>query len=406
MNRNSVALLCFVFTLGVSCSNQKKNPELIYVNSPANKNSAEPFLFTDSKDQVYLSWIEKQENVSQLKFSKFENNQCSEPITIASGEAWFVNWADYPTLAAHNGNFVAHFLEKSGESTYAYDVKLVTSVDGKTWNNPIILHDDMKQAEHGFVTILPYGDNFFVTWLDGRNTVMEGMVPMAIGMAGDHSGHHGAMSLRAAVVDPTGKKISEWELDNKTCDCCQTTAAITSTGPVVVYRDRSDEEIRDLSIIRLVNDAWTTPQPVHKDNWKIAGCPVNGPRISGKENNLAVAWFTAANDTARVNVAFSNDGGETFETPIRIDEAETIGRVDIELLDANRAVVSWMEGSVIKARIVYRDGTKDSSWQVANSSTARASGFPQMTKAGNQLLFAWTDEVDKTIKVGRISIGK
>ncbi|MBK7651802.1 MAG: hypothetical protein IPJ20_15225 [Flammeovirgaceae bacterium] len=92
----------------------------------------------------------------------------------------------------------------------------------------------------------------------------------------------------------------------------QTTAAITSNGPVVVYRDRSDEEIRDMSIVRLINDEWTKPQAVHEDHWKIAGCPVNGPRISNYENTLAVTWFTAASDSAQVNVSFSSDGGTSF----------------------------------------------------------------------------------------------
>jgi hypothetical protein len=389
----------------VACSEKKnlpdQTPKINLIPSPTGANSAEPFLFTDSKDQVYLSWIEKQEDISQLKYSKLEAGVWGEPTIIASGNSWFVNWADYPMMTAHNGNYVAHYLDKSGESTYAYDVKLVTSIDGKTWSNPVILHNDKKQAEHGFVTILPYGDNFFVTWLDGRNTVMEGME----NMEGDHSGHHGAMSLRAAVIDPTGKKINEWELDNKTCDCCQTTAAITANGPVVVYRDRSDEEIRDMSIVRLVNNEWTSPQPIHNDKWNIAGCPVNGPRISSIENNVVVAWFTAASDSAKVNVAFSANGGETFDDPIRIDEGKTIGRVDIVLLNADKAVVSWMEGAAIKARIIHRNGIKDSPWEIANSSDARSSGFPQMTRARDQLLFAWTDDEEKTIKTASMSIG-
>ncbi len=396
----------------VACSEKKdltdQTPRINLILSPAGENSAEPFLLTDSKDQVYLSWIEKQEGISQLKYAKLEAGAWSEANLIASGNSWFVNWADYPMMTTHNGNYVAHYLDKSGESTYAYDVKLVTSADGKIWNNSVILHDDMKQAEHGFVTILPYGDNFFVTWLDGRNTVMEGME----NMEGDHSGHHaslpgqGAMSLRAAVIDPTGKKINEWELDNKTCDCCQTTAAITANGPVVVYRDRSDEEIRDMSIVRLLNNEWTTPVAIHNDKWNIAGCPVNGPRISNSENNVVVAWFTAASDSAKVNVAFSANGGETFEDPIRIDEGKTIGRVDIVILNADKAVVSWMEGSAIKARIIHRNGVKDLPWEIANSSGARSSGFPQMTKAGDQLLFAWTDDKEKTIKVASMAIGK
>lgn len=402
-NRFCISIFCLV---ALACSEKRSSTDqtsqINLISSPAGANSAEPFLFTDSNDQVYLSWIEKQDGISQLKFSKLQVGGWTEPTMIATGNSWFVNWADYPMMTTQNGNYVAHFLDKSGESTYAYDVKLVTSADGKIWNNPIVLHDDKKQAEHGFVTILPYGDNFFVTWLDGRNTVMEGME----NMAGDHSGHHGAMSLRAAIIDPTGKKINEWELDNKTCDCCQTTAAITSNGPVVVYRDRSDEEIRDMSIVRLVNNEWTTPQPVHKDDWNIAGCPVNGPRIASKENHVAVAWFTAAGDTAQVNVVFSENGGETFENPIRIDDGKAIGRVDIVLLDGVKAVVSWMEGSTIKARIIHRSGEKDLPWEVATSSGARSSGFPQMTKAGDQLVFAWTDDQEKTIKVSTLNLVK
>ncbi|MBK8293051.1 MAG: hypothetical protein IPK96_21060 [Flammeovirgaceae bacterium] len=92
-------------------------------------------------------------------------------------------------LAVNNNNYLAHYLARSGTGTYAYDVALVQSSDGKKWSKPFLLNTDNKEAEHGFVTILPYGDNFFVTWLDGRNTVMEGMA----GMEGDHhDGHHGA----------------------------------------------------------------------------------------------------------------------------------------------------------------------------------------------------------------------
>ncbi len=390
--------------IGIGCSTDRRaNSEMIHVNSlnsPATSPAAEPFLFTDSKNHVYLSWIEKQDTINYFKFSRLENNQWTEPTKIASGSSWFVNWADYPMLAVNNNNFLAHYLERSGTSTYAYDVALVKSLDGNDWSKPFLLNTDGKQAEHGFVTILPYGDNFFIAWLDGRNTVMEGM-------EGDqHNGHQGAMSLRAAVIDTNGNRLNEWELDNKTCDCCQTTAAITSNGPVVVYRDRSDEEIRDMSIVRLINNEWTKPQPVHEDRWKIAGCPVNGPRISNYENTLAVAWFTAASDSAHVNVSFSSDGGATFDKPVRIDEGETIGRVDIAMLGSDKAMVSWMEGSKIKARVVHKDGMIDKSIEVANSSGTRSSGFPQMTKAGDQLIFAWTDDQDKNIKVSSLSISK
>lgn len=402
-NKVFVLLLCVI---GVACSSKKNTsestPHINSLLSPAKSNSGEPFLFTDKDSTVYLSWIEKSEDKSTFKFSSLKKGEWSEPAIIASGNTWFVNWADYPMIAANGNQMIAHFLDRSGEGTYSYDVRLTSSSDnGKAWLDPFVLHDDKKQAEHGFVTLLPYGDNFFVSWLDGRNTVVEGMEGMDH-KEGSHGGHHGAMSLRAAIIDSKGNKINEWELDNKTCDCCQTSAAITANGPVVVYRDRSDDEIRDMSIVRLIDGQWTEPTPIHEDHWKIAGCPVNGPRVVADGNNLAAAWYSVASDTSKVNVIFSTDGGATFEKPIRVDEGSAIGRVDIVMLDNKSAMVSWMEGTMIKAARVYSDGRKEPSVTIASSSESRSSGFPQMTKSGNQLIFAWTDDKDKSIKMASV----
>ena len=268
-------------------------------------------MFTDSKGVVYLSWIEKKGKENYFKFSTLENDKWSEPVVISSGNNWFVNWADYPMLAADGANnLMAHFLAKSGESKYAYDVKVLNSDNnGKTWSPAKILHDDGKQAEHGFVSMVPYNNNFFVSWLDGRNTGMEE------GQTG-HEGHHGQMSVRGAMIDKQGNKKEEWELDNRVCDCCQTSATITTNGPIVVYRDRSENEIRDMAIVRYVNGAWTEPQIIFPDQWKIAGCPVNGPRADAIGNHLAIAWFSMPDKEGQVNVIFSEDGGATFKKPI------------------------------------------------------------------------------------------
>lgn len=400
--------LVFVLTLSclMACATREHSVatlKVMPVNSPADSLTAVPYLATDPSGRVFLSWIERHKDSSRFILSRWLGNSWSEASPIAAGSSWFVNWADYPMLVSDGGgNLMAHVLDKSGEGTYAYDVKVFTSSDsGATWSAPFLLHDDGKQAEHGFVSLVPFGGNVFATWLDGRNASMEGMENMK-GM--DHSGHHGAMSLRAAVLDYSGKKSQEWELDNKTCDCCQTTAAITTNGPVVIYRDRSDEEIRDMSITRLVNGKWTEPKPVHRDNWKIAGCPVNGPRVAVRGNNLAVAWYTAASEPSHVNIVFSADGGETFGEAQSIDEGNAIGRVDIEWLDEERVVVSWMEGTLIRAAIVHNDGERETPVTIAESSEARSSGFPQMTKVSGGMMFAWTDDKVKRVRTAMLQI--
>jgi hypothetical protein len=88
----------------------------------------------------------------------------------------------------------------------------------------------------------------------------------------------------------------------------------------------------------------------------------------------------------------------------RVDDGEAIGRVDVTFISDKSVMVCWMEGAVIKAAKVNFDGTKEPSVTIASSSEPRASGFPQMTKSGNQLIFAWTDDKEKNIKVASINL--
>lgn len=370
---------------------------LTEMTSPASDSSSIPWLTTDPRGTVHLSWVERKNGVAALKFSTLDKEQWSQPVAISSGKNWFVNWADYPIVVSDGkGAMIAHYLEKSDAATFAYDIKLVVSPDsGKTWSAPAVLHDDGQKAEHGFVTLVPFGDRFFATWLDGRNNPVQ--------KGAGHEGHHGQMTVRGAILAKNGQKEREWELDSRVCDCCQTTAAITANGPVVVYRDRSEEEVRDMAIVRYVDNEWTSPKIIYPDNWKIKGCPVNGPRMDAIGNSLAIAWFSMQDTLGQVKVIFSADGGESFGQPISIDEGKPVGRVDLLLLDGKTAMVSWMEGAAIKAIKVHADGKKEPSFTIAQSSEARLSGFPQMTKQGNKIFFAWTDSKAKMIRVAAAS---
>lgn len=362
------------------------------VGVPAAPGSALPNLFASEDGQVWLSWIEKHEDgMATLRFSERQDTVWSASQTIAAGDDWFVNWADFPSLIVlDDGAMAAHYLAKSGEGTYAYDVRLTQSADGgATWSDALVPHDDGTQTEHGFVSMLPWdGDQVLAIWLDGRNTG-----------GGGHDGHGGgAMTLRAAALDADGTIHEGAELDARVCDCCSTSAALTTNGAIIAYRDRSEGEIRDISVVRLQNGAWSEPQAVHADDWNIAGCPVNGPVVTADGEQVAVAWFTAAGETPRVKLAFSFDEGVSFGEPVVIDDGDPIGRMDMAMLADGSALVSWVErtdnGAEIRVRRVTPDGTVDPSTLVAETSPQRASGFPQLVRSGDQLLMAWTEAGD------------
>ena len=335
-------------------------------------------------------------------FSTLENENWTAPKTIATGSDWFVNWADFPSLVSSgkDGKYLAaHWLQKSANGSYDYDVQISQSKDGgQNWNPSFIPHRDSIAAEHGFVSMLPLStEKIFATWLDGRNTKGEGHED-------DSHGHgtSGAMTLRTAVFDKNGNLSEEAELDNRICDCCQTAAVKTKEGIIVAYRDRSEKEIRDISVVRKVNGNWTTPKSVSNDNWHIAGCPVNGPALDANGKHVALAWFTMSEEKPQVKMAFSNDNGANFGTPIRIDEGNPLGRVDVVMISKNEALISWLEqkeeGAAIKVVQVNEEGGVGEHITITESKTSRQSGFPRMVKNGNKIIFAWT-HVDEATNV-------
>lgn len=376
---------------------------LVMIESPAASGSAEPHLTSLRDGGVAMSWLEPaRDKKHALKLATYRNGKWSAPRVIAERGDFFVNWADFPSIVEdRRGTLFAQWLQKSGAGTYAYDVWITASRDGgKTWKKPRILHTDRKPGEHGFASMVPLAKGgVAVAWLDSRE-----MAPG--GDASSHGGHEGAMTLRYAEVDSALAISRESLLDARVCECCATGMAMTANGPLIAYRDRSNEEIRDIAFVRKTGTTWTAPSRVHADGWKIDGCPVNGPQVDARGQNVAVAWFTAAENKAEVNVAFSRDAGAKFGKPLRIDGGNAVGRVDVLMLDDGSTLVAWIEGTIdassILVRRVYADGRMAAPQKLAATTSARAAGFPRATLTGKTAWFAWTDLATKKIRVAKL----
>ncbi len=358
------------------------------IAAPAVAGSRFPSLARGSDGTLVMSWIEPgAEGEYRLRYSTWAGSGWMDPQTVAAGRDWFINWADFPSVVPGDERvWAAHWLQQRPGSVYSYDVRLAMSSDaGHTWSAPMTPHHDGTATEHGFASLLPAGGSARVVWLDGRDTAGEH----------DHSGHGGgAMTLRSTVVTRLGQQTrAEEVLDPRVCDCCQTDVAMAREGAVVVYRDRSDGEIRNISVLRLTAGGWSNPVNVADDGWRIDACPVNGPAVDARGDTVAVAWFTAP-DRPRVRLAFSLDGGRTFGPPVEVATGQTAGRVDVVLLPDGRAAVSWLADSPGGARLLVRafstEGPAGAATTIAASDVARSSGFPQMALAEGGLLFAWT----------------
>jgi hypothetical protein len=367
------------------------------IQSPAGSGSSGPQLSVSSRG-VVLSWVERTGSAASLKFSELETSGWTTPRTVASGGDWFVNWADVPSVfRLRDGSLAAHWLQKSGTGTYAYDVRLSHSRDnGRTWAPSFLPHHDGTQTEHGFASLFDApGGGLSLVWLDGR------------AMTGGHGEHGGGdMGLRYAAFDRAWTQTADVALDARVCECCPTSVAMTADGPLVAYRDRSPGEVRDIYVTRLENGRWTEPRAVHNDDWRVPACPVNGPAVSARGRDVAVAWFTAKNDEPKAFVAFSSDSGRTFGSPVRLDDVATLGRVDVELLPDGSAAAAYVEFANQRAgfrvRRVERNGTKSAPITIAGMTGNRTSGLPRMALHGDQLVFAWVDrEAGSQVKTAK-----
>jgi hypothetical protein len=342
-------------------------------------------------ERAIVSWIETApvENAgsrASLKFAERTAPGWSDARTVASGTDWFVSWADVPSvIRLDDDTLAAHWLQTTDAANEAYDLRLSFSKDGgRTWTPPVSPHHDGTKTQHGFASLFQMpGAGLGLVWLDGRATAL------------DQKNGNDNMSLRAALFDRAGRQVSESLVDDRVCDCCPTAVGMTADGPVTIYRDRSADEIRDIATSRFANGAWTAPAPVHADGWKITACPVNGPAISARGRQVAVAWMTAHGDEGRAFAAFSRDAGATFGAPIRLDDGGSLGRVAVDLADDGSAFASWIEFAEgrgqFRVRQVDPTGQRGPAQTVAGIESDRASGYPRLARRGQELLLAWTE---------------
>ncbi|MCF3648910.1 copper-binding protein [Synoicihabitans lomoniglobus] len=347
-------------------------------NLAAGSGSATPQFASAYDGSLYVSWTESAANhAATLLISRFDrgNDAWLPPVQIATGTNWFVNWADTPTIAAGlRGKVAAVWSVNNPDDDHGYHAVYATSEDhGQTWSAPAPLSTESHATE--FVEVAPLiNGQWLAIWLDGR----------------DRAGHHGAgnMQLRSRLL---GSDEPDTLIDARVCDCCSISALVLPNGAVLAaYRDRSDDEIRDIAYARYSRGEWTTTTAPATDGWHIAGCPVNGPKLSRRGAHVAVSWFTGEGDDPRVMTARSNNIGNSWNFVSRVDDpsaSATRGAVSSAVTRDGSQWTTWVEtNGSIALRRVNRDNELGPIHHLPNHAAAggRAGGVPRMTLLDNR----------------------
>lgn len=216
---------------------------------------------------LLLSWVEPSPAGARLVASSLVAGAWAAPQLVVERPALRGSWADLALVGGPPPGRVALWTETTAAG--GRDVHLaLASPSG--WRHLGPVHDDGTATEHGFASALVDDEGAWLFWLDGRAAAASPPGPTALRAA-----HIGAGGLPegggpAAALAPSAV------VDERVCDCCGTAAATSSAGPLVAYRDRSADEVRDLRVARREGDTWVSTA-VGGDGWVIAGCPVNGP---------------------------------------------------------------------------------------------------------------------------------
>lgn len=366
---------------------------------PAGVGSGQPDLVRRPGGGLLLGWIQRLEDGGHaLEIAHHADGAWQPTRRVASGRRWFVNWADTPHVTGlADGTLWAHWMERSGEGSYDYGIRLARSGDGgASWSTPVSPHPEGLPLDFGFVSLWADGeDRLGIAWLDSRQKTAG-----HAGHAHDHHGHGaGPMALHARSYGPDAAPGPDLQLDASTCDCCTTSAALTETGPVLAYRSRREGEIRDIHVVRRIDGQWQAPALVHADGWEIHGCPVNGPVIAARDKDVWVAWYTAAGGEPALRLAHSADAGASFGAMHAWARGEAqLGRPALAA-DAQGLWLAWMEEaegvqSLWLARLDHGLAEQARIRVATLQGRGRATGFPRLVSHEGIAHVVWTDVVD------------
>lgn len=359
------------------------------VAGPAGTSSLQASWSVTPAGDPLLSWVDIGKNdTASLRYALRHGNAWSVPQTIASGRQFFRHPAELPeVIALTGGTFMAHWIEMPEGADDAEHVYVSASKDGKTWSAPAMANKDKSPHQHGLASMIESGNGeASIFWLQALK------------------GEDFPATLMRTVVNADGKATKEETLDPNVCTCCPTSVVKTGRGLLVAYRGNTADSIRDINVIRFENGKWLPSKNVYPDKWKIDACPTNAAVAAAKGDSVAIAWYTAAGDKPRVEVAFSADAGATFGKPVVANTAQAYGYASAVLDDDGSAIMSWLEQGGGAARVMVRrisaSGVAGPVTQVAQASRMDL-GYPRLLHAGSETWIAWGNTKVQTARLGK-----
>lgn len=263
------------------------------------------YLASDEEDRPLVSWVELGDDRGKYLYFAFWDEgrgRFTKPEVLQLPDHTAVHEEGMPKIAVKRDGSLLVFYEVSESSPHSRwgvsDIRFRQSFDkGKTWTSPESVNPEKsKEVSASFSGITRLADGEIgIGWL-GTNpdTAMAGR-PVLFARSTAEGGFSPPV-----VVDSTA------------CECCRVALTGREDGAIVVaYRDLWPEDIRDISYTVSVDggQSFELPQDISRDQWKVPGCPHNGPSVISEGKDSYLVWFSEGTEPG-IRFAEVDESGE------------------------------------------------------------------------------------------------
>jgi hypothetical protein len=304
-------------------------------------------------------------------------NTKPEPIS-ASGE-------NRPKIAlGPQGDIYVSWTEPLAKP-YTGRIRFARSTDGgRHFSAPVTVHHDRAVITHRFGTMaVDAKGRILIAWIDKRDLVAAKA--------------EGKSYLGAAVYyawsDNRGASFAvEQKLADHSCECCRIAMAHTPDGGVgIFWRSVYPGDIRDHTYAVWKNGKISAaPVRATDTQWKIAGCPHQGPGLAvSADGTRHGVWFSAAGGKPVIWYGQLHPGHK----PRHLQAMAHAGASHADVIADGRTV--WVVWNQVDAdgmslmRRVSHDGGSHFGGAEAIARTSGAAGSPQLLRNHQQVYVAW-----------------
>ncbi|WP_347986719.1 sialidase family protein [Methylomonas sp. AM2-LC] len=329
--------------------------------------------------------ISPQQNYMVVDYSTNKGLTFSHPVRVNSEPQNINVWDENtPSISVDKQGkvYVLYSADDKQKSTVFFS----QSNDGKHFSDPIkiSLQADLNYHYQAEMLVAKQGKVHFL-WHDVRDRneyKQQG--------GGDLSIYYTSANTHKNI-----DFLSEFRIAKNICSCCRTAMVLDNHDQALILaRFVFPDQIRDLGLIKPdakieTAETWR----VSFDNWKLEGCPTQGPALSiSKTGRYHMAWFTLGSRRQGLFYAWSDDQGKTFSNPLSFGNPDKLPARAEVLAIGKKVALIWKEFDGIKTQIMAMHSENQGlNWSAPTqlAETESLSSYPALLDDGHKIYLSW-----------------